>query len=134
MEPQRGVVFGGTGFLGREIVQRLVLAGWQVRVAGRNPPAQSAALPERAEFVRADVRDEAAVAAAVAGCNAVVNCVGLYSERGADSFEAVHVEGARRVARQARLAGASVLVQISGINAGRESPSHYARARGRGGH
>jgi uncharacterized protein YbjT (DUF2867 family) len=63
---------------------------------------------------------------------AVVNAVGLYVERGADTFEAVHVEGARRVGELAAATGVARLVHVSGIGVEGSSPSAYVRARARG--
>lgn len=126
-------VFGGTGFLGRAVVRRLAAAGTPVRVAARHPAAP--APPEgggAGEPTMADVRDEGAVARAVAGAAGVVNAVGLYLERGGATFDAVHVEGAARVARLAREAGVERLVHVSGIGADPRSRSRYVAARGRG--
>lgn len=129
MAPKIAAVFGGSGFLGRRIVARLTEEGLTVRVAARDPGP--AAAPGEAVPVVADVRDEAAVAAAIDGAEAVVNAVGLYVERGGDTFRAVHVEAAGRVARQAAHAGAR-LVHISGIGADPGSRSGYVRARAAG--
>jgi NADH dehydrogenase len=125
-------VFGGTGFLGRHIAQRLVEDGFRVRVAVRHPEAAEAVLPDSVERVRADVRDAASVAAALECAEAVVNAVGLYLERRGESFAAVHVDGARRVAEQAAITGISALVHISGIGADPASGSRYVRARAAG--
>ena len=72
------------------------------------------------------------MAAAVAGTDAVVNAVGHYAETGSASFEAVHVEGAQRLARAARAAGVARLLHISGIGSDSGSRSPYVRSRGRG--
>lgn len=73
------VVFGGTGFLGRRIVHRLVTAGAIVHVAVRHPEGARGALPAadlaQVTFFRADVREQTSVAAAMAGADTVVNAV-----------------------------------------------------------
>ena len=83
-------VFGGTGFLGRRLVQRLAAEGATVRVAvrppDRAPSALRAADMERVTVFRADVRDQASVAAAVAGADAVVNAVSAYVETARRDF------------------------------------------------
>lgn len=122
-------VFGGTGFLGRRIVDRLLRAGWRVRVAARR--AMEGSVGE-AEACPADITDPAAVARAVAGAHGVVNAVALYSERDGQTFDSVHVEAAAALARAAHDAGISRLVHVSGIGADPASPSHYVAARGRG--
>ena len=129
-------VFGGTGVLGRRLVQRLVAEGVTVRVAVRHPdPARSAlrtAGLNQITLFSADVCDQASVAAAVAGADAVVNAVSAYVEKGGVTFEAVHEQGAETVAREALSAGVARLVLVSGIGADSRSESPYIRARGRG--
>ena len=87
---------------------------------------------DRVAVFRADVRDQASVAAAVAGADAVVNAVSAYLEKGDVTFESVHERGAETVAREAAAAGVARLVLVSGIGADPESASPYIRARGRG--
>ncbi|HEX9875932.1 MAG TPA: complex I NDUFA9 subunit family protein, partial [Gammaproteobacteria bacterium] len=107
--------------------------GATVRVAVRSPErAQSVLDPDRVQVLRADVRDPASVAAAVAGCDAVVNAVSAYVEKAGVSFESVHVQGARTVAQEAAAAAVARLVLVSGIGADPESASPYIRARGHG--
>lgn len=129
MPTEHVTVLGGTGFLGRTLVRQLVEAGMRVRVAVRHPAADQA---EEVEQFEADVRDEAAVGAALAGAQGVVNAVGLYVEQGEDTFDAVHIQGALHVARQAKRQGLARLVHVSGIGADLASPSRYVRARAQG--
>ena len=78
------------------------------------------------------MRDQTSVAAAIAGADAIVNTVSAYVEKSGVTFEAVHVQGAETVAREAVAAGVARLVLVSGIGADPESSSPYIRARGRG--
>jgi NADH dehydrogenase len=129
-------VFGGTGFLGRRIVRRLAAEGATLRIAVRSPERAQrvfrAADLERATVLRADVRDEASVAAAVAGVDAVVNAVSAYVEKRGITFTSVHEQGAKTLAQRAAAAGVARLVLVSGIGADPQSRSAYIRARGRG--
>lgn len=127
-------LFGGSGFLGRRIAARMLERGLRVRVAARHPDKvrETLGATDGAEAVRADVRDEASVVAAVEDAETVINSVALYVEQGEITFHAIHVEGARRVAEAARQAGAKRLLQISGIGAGTDSPSSYVRCRAEG--
>jgi len=130
------VVFGGTGFLGRRLVEHLTTKGASVRVAVRHADQarsilRAAGLNEIA-VVDADVRDKGSVADAVAAADAVVNAVSAYVEKGGVTFESVHVQGAETVARESRARGIARLIYISGIGADRDSVSPYIRARGRG--
>ena len=129
-------VFGGTGFLGRAIVNRLAATGTTVRVAARHPgPTNVSGATARAAIVQsvcADVRDEASVARALKGCDGAVNAVGQYVERGRETFRAIHELGAMHVARQSARAGLKALVHMSGIGADLNSESSYVRSRARG--
>ena len=130
------VVFGGAGFLGRRLVSRLATQGMTVRVAVRHPDPARVELRsmgfDQVTVVPADVRDQASVAAAIAGANAVVNTVSAYVEKGGVTFEAVHVQGAKTVAREAVAADVARLLLVSGIGADADLGSYYIRARGRG--
>ena len=136
MASKRATVFGGSGFLGRQIVKHLAAAAYEVRVAVRHPE-RAAFLEElgqsgQIERVQADVWKESTVAPAVAGANAVINTVGHYVETGRASFDAIHGQGAQNVARLARQAGAERLIHISGLGSDPRSQSPYVRARGIG--
>lgn len=129
--PEIATVFGGSGFLGRAVVAALAPC-WTVRIAARHPNRGLDPEVATVSGVEVDVRDREMVGHAVAGVTAVVNAVGLYSERGGETFVAVHVEGAERVARAASDAGVRRLVHVSGIGVNSGSPSAYVRARADG--
>ena len=129
-------IFGGSGFVGRYIARRMAKQGWRVRVAVRRPNEALFVRPYgvvgQVEPVLANIRDDASVAAAMAGADAVVNCVGVLSERGRNGFGAVQTEGAGRIARLAAAAGISQLVHLSAIGADNMSDSDYARTKAEG--
>ncbi|MBK8159940.1 MAG: complex I NDUFA9 subunit family protein [Rhodospirillaceae bacterium] len=129
-------VFGGSGFIGRYVVQRLARAGWQVRVAVRRPDEalflKTAGDVGQVTPVAANIRDDRSVAAAVAGADAVVNLVGILYQSGRQKFDTVQAKGAARVAAAARAAGATRFVQISAIGADATSDSLYARSKAEG--
>jgi len=125
----RVTVFGGTGFLGRNLVNRLLRRGYRVRVAVRNPRQDLFQdTDNRLEQVQSDVSNAQSVADAIKDADGVVNAVGLYIESQSATFEAVHVVGAQNIAQQSVIYGAK-LVHISGIGTDTESPSTYIRAR-----
>jgi uncharacterized protein YbjT (DUF2867 family) len=90
-------VFGGTGFLGRRVVRHLRDKGFSVRVASRHAKASSGHDPE-IRPTAADVRERQSISTAIEGAFGVVNAVSLYVERGTDTFQAVHVAAAERLA------------------------------------
>lgn len=129
-------VFGGSGFIGRYVVQRLARAGWQVRVAVRRPNEalflKTSGDVGQVTPVAANIRDDRSVAAAVAGADAVINLVGILYASGKQSFDAVQAKGAARIAAAAKAAGATRFVQISAIGADPSSDSAYARSKAEG--
>ncbi len=136
MTPSMVTVFGGSGFLGRHLVQRLAATGARVTVAVRNPESALFLKPMgdvgQITPVGADVRDGPAVAAAVQGADWVVNLVGVLYETRRQSFSAIHAQGAERIAKAAKAAGAKRLVQVSAIGADRHSSAAYARSKAAG--
>jgi uncharacterized protein YbjT (DUF2867 family) len=135
MTSRTATVFGGTGFLGRCVVQHLLDHGFDVRVASRHPERVAQVFRNRSselEVVRADVGDDRSVMNAVAGAFAVVNAVSLYVERGSDTFRSIHIDAAERVAKYSRESGVQRLVHLSGIGADAQSHSSYIRSRGEG--
>jgi uncharacterized protein YbjT (DUF2867 family) len=129
------VVFGGTGFLGRRVVQHLLDHGFAVRVASRHPQRGERIFRDKIsalELVRADIGEDASTHAAVMGTFGVVNAVSLYVEQGSLTFHSVHVEAAARVASHSRNSGVVRLAHVSGIGADASSASPYIRSRGEG--
>ena len=129
-------IYGGSGFVGRYIARRMAKEGWRVRVAVRRPNEALFVRPYgvvgQVEPVLCNIRDEASVAAALAGADAVVNCVGILNAVGKNKFDAVQHEGAGRIARLAAAAGVQHLVHISAIGASKDSDSRYAESKGLG--
>lgn len=129
-------VFGGSGFIGSQIVRALARRGARVRVAVRQP-GRGYRLPMlgdvgQIEVTQANIRDEASVARALEGAAACVNAVAVLYESGRQTFDALHVEGADRTARLAAAAGVSRFVHLSAIGADPDSPSAYARTKAAG--
>ncbi len=129
-------VFGGSGFVGRQLVRALARRGWRIRVASRRPDLAFHLQPSgrvgQIHAIQANLRYPASVAAAVRGSDAVVNLVGILTPSGRQRFDAVHAFGARLVARAAAEAGVTSMVHMSAIGADAESPSEYSRSKAQG--
>ena len=125
-------VFGAGGFLGRYVAQSLLKTGVRIRAAERDPRRAWYLKPlgglGQVQFVRADITDKAAVAAAVQGSDAVINLVGILK----GPFQRIHVDGARNIAEAAAAAEVPALVHISAIGADPEAESNYGRTKGEG--
>ncbi len=136
MKYRRITVLGGAGFIGRYVVKRLAQHGAVVTVASRHA-SEALFLTTMGDvgqiaLVDAGLADEAALAAALTGADAVVCAVGILYERGKQRFEAVHHQGPARLARLAAAAGARQFVHISAIGADPASPSAYGRSKAAG--
>ena len=129
-------VFGGSGFVGRYAVAALAKDGWRLRAAVRRPDLAGFLQPSgrvgQIFPVQANLRYPESVGRAVEGAKAVVNCVGVLAPTGRQTFRAIHVEGARAVAKAAREEGATRFVHISAIGADPKSNARYARTKAEG--
>lgn len=129
-------IYGGSGFVGRQIARLMAKEGWRVRVACRRPNEALFVKPYGAvgqvEPVFCNVRDDASVAAAMMGASAVVNCVGTFDKGGKNSFEAIQAEAAGRIARIAATRGVTQLVHISAIGADARAESRYQQTKAEG--
>ncbi|EET49454.1 complex I NDUFA9 subunit family protein [Thalassobium sp. R2A62] len=129
-------IYGGSGFVGRYVARRMAQAGWRVRVAVRRPNEAMFVKPYGAvgqvEPIFCNIRDDASVAAAMQGADAVLNCVGILAETRRQSFEAVQAEGAGRVARIAAATGVDRMVHISAIGADANADSTYSQTKAAG--
>jgi uncharacterized protein YbjT (DUF2867 family) len=129
-------VFGGTGFVGGQVVRALAKAGHRVRVAVRQPNLayRMRMLGDvgQIEVVQANVRNPASVARALDGAEACVNLVGVLWESGRQKFQSIHVMAARHVAEAARKAGVKHPAHVSALGADAESSSKYFRTKAEG--
>jgi uncharacterized protein YbjT (DUF2867 family) len=126
------VVFGGSGFVGRHVVRALAKRGKRIRVAMRRPHLGFELRPlgdvGQIQLVQANVRYPDSIAAALEGADGVVNLVGVLHDHGPQSFEAVHVDGARAIAEAAAACGITRLVQMSALGAAAKG-ARFARSR-----
>ncbi|MGA0610475.1 complex I NDUFA9 subunit family protein [Caldimonas sp. KR1-144] len=134
--PTDVLILGGTGFVGRALVARLVSrhfgGGGEITVPSRRPARAKAltSLPT-VELVQADVHDEATLARLVAGRDAVVNLVAILHGSQAQ-FTHVHVDLPRKLAAACRRAGVRRLLHVSALgvpDAGLAAPSRYLRSK-----
>jgi len=134
--PPLVTIFGGSGFLGRYIAQRMAHQGWRVRVAVRRPNEAMFVQPYgqvgQVIPVQANIRDDASTRAAIAGADVVVNCVGILAENSRQKFDAVQGDGVARIATMSAEAGASKFIHVSSIGADVESNSKYLRSKAAG--
>jgi len=128
-------VFGGSGFLGRNVVRALAKRDYRVRVAVRRPELAGHLQPlgrvGQIHAVQANLRYPASIAAAMRDSHVAINLVGILAASGAQTFDAVQARGAETIAKVAASVGAS-MVHVSAIGADDRSSSQYARSKAAG--
>jgi len=130
---QRITVFGGSGFVGRHLVQRLAHEGAEVRVAVRTMETANLLKPagDIGQIVpwQVNIAEPSEVATAVDGVDTVINLVGILYERGKRTFQRIHVDGAGNIARAAAAAGVGKMLHMSALGADKYAPADYAQTK-----
>jgi NADH dehydrogenase len=125
------VVLGGSGFVGRHVVNRLVDADRRVVVPTRRRERSKELLPlPTVDVVEADIHDPVVLARLATDAEAVVNLVGILHEKDGATFDRVHVELTRNVVAACKAVGVRRLVHMSALNADPGGPSRYLRSKG----
>jgi len=129
----RVLVLGASGFVGRSVCARLAAAGFAVRALTRERlKSRPLTVIPSLEIFLGSPHDDASLALALDGMDAVVNLVGILHQSRRESFEKVHAQLPARLARACRAAGVRRLVHVSALHADPGGPSEYLRSRGRG--
>ncbi len=129
------IVFGGTGFIGRQVVRELARLNYRVKVASR--------VPERAYFLRpcgvvgqivpvqCNASDYESVASVIRGCDLVVNCIGVLFEKQKGDFKRAHVDIPGNISKACAALNAGRFVHISALGID-ICESHYAQTKREG--
>lgn len=126
-------LLGGSGFVGTELVQRLVRAGHWVRVATRNiAHAERLRVLATAELRVANVHEPRILSQLFLNCDAVINLVGILNESGRSTFDAVHRALPAKVMAAAHNAGVRRVLHMSALGAAVDAPSRYLRSKAAG--
>ncbi|MCL6710773.1 SDR family oxidoreductase [Pseudomonas sp. R2.Fl] len=127
----RVLVAGGDGLLGAALVRRLAAAGHTVILAGRaHDGAEGDGGMLALDYTAPPAR--ATLVECLRGVDAVVNAVGIFKEKGKQSFDAVHVKGPLALFHAAVEAGATRIVQISALGADPGAGEEFLASKGRG--
>ncbi|MCZ0960599.1 complex I NDUFA9 subunit family protein [Paracoccus benzoatiresistens] len=129
-------IFGGSGFLGRQVARLMAKRGWRVRIAVRRPDealfTRTYGSVGQVQPVMCNIRDELSVRAAMSEADAVVNCVNILSPKGKSNFKSVFEQGAENIARISAEMGVARIVHVSGIGVDAASDSAYVAGKARG--
>ena len=136
MKDQIITIFGGSGFIGRYVVEKLVQTGASIRIAVRNPDAAQFLKPlgyvGQIQPIRVDTCNKTSVLVAIDQSDVVINLIGILCEQGSQTFQSVHVDTAKLIAQAAKTQNVSQLIHISALNANPKSQSKYAASKGLG--
>ena len=134
MKPERICLIGGTGFVGRHLVARLSRAGLPVRILARQPHRhRDLGVPRGNEVVAAGDFRAPALAEQMAGCDTVINLIGILNEDTKRTFRSVHVELVEEIVEGAKRAGVTRYLHMSALHASEANgASRYLRTKGEG--
>lgn len=122
-------LMGGSGFLGSHIAQALLRRGARLRIAARHPEKAFGLKPlanlGQIQFVRCDATRRSSVEDAIAGADAVVNCIGSFS----GNLMRLMGDAPGWMAEAAKAGGAAAFVQISAIVPESHEGNRYAEAK-----
>jgi len=119
------LVTGGSGFVGREIIRQLRVAGIGCRSLSRRPPNAGGEV----EWIRGSVLEPESIGPAMVGCDAVIHLVGIISEGPGETYESVHVDGTTHLLEATSRAGIGRFLQMSALGARPDAPSRYHRSK-----
>ncbi|MDA0999150.1 MAG: complex I NDUFA9 subunit family protein [bacterium] len=126
-------VTGGSGYVGETLLHQLSEAGHEIRVLSRDPePARQRLTSIRGVYpVGGDITQSSIdqLAALMKKCEAVIHLVGVIIEKGTGGFEAVHVEGTRRVVEAAKRAGVKRFVHMSALGTREGAVARYHKTK-----
>lgn len=129
---KKACVFGGSGFVGRQVVRELARQGYIIKVASR--------VPERAYYLKTagnvgqivpfacNYNDAASVRDAVRGCDVVVNCIGILFEKGKNTFQKIHVDLPKAIAKACADEKVSRFIHVSALGCD-EALSKYGKSK-----
>jgi NADH dehydrogenase len=126
-------VFGGSGFIGRHLVRRLIERGTAVRVVARNVHGGLFDTgSSRPQWLAGSITDATTRSRAVEDTGAVVNLIGTTAAPDAETFFELHSVAPRELAAEARRAGVTRFVQISAMGVAEDAPALADRSKAAG--
>jgi len=120
-------ITGGTGFVGGHLARRLAGEGHEVIVIARG--TREMQMRSRMKLMTDDLSDEARLAEAFAGCDAVAHCAGINREIGTQTYQKVHVEATRNVVKAAQNAGVKKIMLMSFLRSRPNCGSAYHESK-----
>ncbi|HKV94044.1 MAG TPA: complex I NDUFA9 subunit family protein [Candidatus Angelobacter sp.] len=123
---------GATGFVGRNMLKRLLSEGHTVRALVRDPQKSGQLAQNGVTLIAGDVVEGTGLEEGLHGCDAVIHLVGIIVEKGKNTFEAVHHIGTRNVVEGAKRAGIKRYIQMSALGVRADGAAAYQTTKWRG--
>ena len=130
--PMKVFLTGATGFVGKHMLERLLVEGHAVRAAVRDPQKAGSAGNAKAELVAGDIFEGTGLDQGMQGCDAVIHLVGIIVEKGSNTFERVHHLGTRNVVEAAKRSGIKRFVQMSALGVRANGVALYQTTKWKG--
>ncbi len=124
-------VTGGTGFVGKKVVGRLLERGYETAILARddNSLKKSAPHAEKLKYVYGNIQDIDSLEKGMSGCDAVIHLVGIIREIGSNTFESVHYGGTKNAIEAAKLSRIKRFIHMSAEGTGPTAKSKYHKTK-----
>lgn len=131
LKTKTACIFGGTGFIGRQVVRVLAREDYQIKITTRIPERaftlRTAGVVGQIVSVACDYSEQS-IADAVKGCDVVINLIGILYEKGKSKFQRAHVDIPQMIAQACAAQGVARFVHVSALGI-EQGVSQYARTK-----
>ena len=127
-------VFGGTGFLGRNLIKKLTELDYRVKVATRNPHTKGYYLkplgnPGYVELFKTNIFDSEEVKSVLKGCDFAINLCGILFENSKQKFDQIHAQFPNLLSKLCKELEIKKLVHISSLGVKENHTSKYMQSK-----
>ena len=127
-------IFGGTGFLGRYIVNRLSKLGYIINIVTRTPNEaiylKTSGNVSQVKLTEGSFSNLNNFTSLFKTSDIIINCVGILNEEGDQTFKKLHSDIPEKLAILAKKSGVKKFIHISSIGANPKSDSKYSKSKG----
>ena len=127
-------IFGGTGFLGRYIVNRLSKLGYIINIVTRTPNEaiylKTSGNVGQVKLTEGSFSNLNNFTSLFKTSDIIINCVGILNEEGDQTFKKLHSDIPEKLAILAKKSGVKKFIHISSIGANPNSDSKYSKSKG----
>lgn len=123
------LITGGTGFVGRHLVRKLIEEGNKVRCLIRKTSKTDVFKGFEVDFSYGDITDHKSLREASKGIETVIHLVGIIQESGKATFKSIHVEGTENLLKASKENGVKLLLYQSALGADENSTFGYKRTK-----